>query len=98
MGSDQVQRGQQMAIAIFILLTERLASFEGDAPVPCAPKQAEELRGQLFEPGKNPVQFRRAELFQAADDRDIPPQVLKTVVADGNSEILADDVRSEEHT
>ena len=44
--ADQVERGQQVGIDLFVVLAERVAARERDAPVGLA-EQAEELRRRV---------------------------------------------------
>ena len=57
MRADEIQRGQQVRVDLFILFAERVAALEGHAPLGVA-EEAEELDGQLIQPLENAVQFR----------------------------------------
>jgi hypothetical protein len=91
MRPDEIERGQQVGVDLFILVAERVAALKGHAPLGVAEK-AEELDGQIVQPIENAVQLLGAEFLAAAHGRDIAPQLLQTVVADGNAEVLGGDV------
>ena len=75
MRDDQVQSGAQIRVDLLIGFAESLAALEGHPPFGI-PEQAEEQHDQIVQPLEHAVQFRAAELLDAADGSDIAAQVL----------------------